>query len=166
MSKLKREIRYYVHSCIVCILITYTPLPATLARLTCRTCDGTMGKQLEKEIFWKFEKPKRGHRKKITQIFWGQLCTIYIAAILFLHFSSIHILWWRLLVWLSFDGFNCNATKRPMEGGCGRSMMFFPTTYVVPPRVWVLYKYKDQVAKLMGSSSSSLPEICSGKFWF
>ena len=50
-------------------IVTYTPLPATLARLTCRTCDGTMGKQLEKEIFGKFEKPKRGHWKKITQIF-------------------------------------------------------------------------------------------------
>lgn len=46
------------------ILITYTPLPATLARLTCRTCDGTMGKQLKKEIFGKFEKPQKGSLEK------------------------------------------------------------------------------------------------------
>ena len=148
-------------------IVTYTPLPATLARLTCRTCDGTMGKQLKKEIFGKFEKTQKGPlEKNNTNILRETVHYIYIAAILFLHFSSIHILWWGLLVWSSFDGFNCNATKRPIEGGCGRSMMFFPTTYVVPPRVWVLYKYKDQVAKLMGSSSSSLPEISSGKFWF
>ena len=113
------------------------------------------------------KKPKRGHWKKITQIFWGKLCTIYLyCSYTFFCILVQYILWWGLLVWSSYDGFNCNATKRPIEGGCGRSMMFFPTTYVVPPRVWVLYKYKDQVAKLMGSSSSSLPEISSGKFWF